>query len=488
MDLDARDSRDEGYLSPFWHCVKISHDALQRLERDDDDVNEYFDGFDFIGARDWIEGAGRIIGSTKRLKAIELWFADRGTGTDGQYTWIHELCEGLSRNRTIEKLYIDEANLDCILGLTPFFVHNDNLRCLEVSQASPHEMDALLKILSKCKSGLEFIKIESKMSDSQQVIFFNSLSEMHSSLLELWIGNRRFGKKGIVALANLLMNPACKIRLLQVDSGISYYDNDSVLSDAMIGNSSMNSLHLTGSPRAPYLSSILSHQMCSIENIWLVDCGFDDDDIICLGGALADNRSLKHLYLESDSVTAEGWRGFSVCFATPLALNILDIEYTEIDEDGAMAIVAALISVNILSMERLLIGNESNSKVRESLSRVLCDNSSIDNTFLSCHTLHTIQYGYQHEPPDDCENYLQLNMNKNKVEVARQKIMEQHFSGSNLESNVHVFARMPVSVLPTAIEWIGRDNLGYSLMFCCVQSIPALLEQLPEPGVKRRRR
>ena len=288
------------------------------------------------------------------------------------------------------------------------------------------------------------------------------------------------------------MNPACKIRLLQMDSGITFYDNDSVLRDAMIKNSSMKSLHLTGSPRVPYLSSILSHQMCSIENIWLVGWGFDDDDIICLGGALADNRSLKHLYLESDpvtrEVTAEGWRGFSVCFATPLALKTLDIENMEIDEEGAMAIVTALISANILSMERLLIGNESNSKVRESLSRVLCDNSSIDNTFLSCHTLHTIQYGYQHEPPDDCEHYLQLNMNKNKVEVARQKIVEQHFSGSNLESNVHVFARMPVSVLPTAIEWVGRDNLGYSLMFCCVQSIPALLEQLPEPGVKRRKR
>ena len=79
-------------------------------------------------------------------------------------------------------------------------------------------------------------------------------------------------------------------------------------------------------------------------------------------------------------------------------------------------------------------------------------------------------------------------MNTNKALVARQKIMEQHFSGSKLESNVRVFARIPFSVLPTAVEWIGRDNLGYSLMFCFVQSIPALLEQLPEPGVKRRKR
>ena len=355
MDHEARD-RDEGYQSPPWQSTWMSRDVLQRLERDDDDVNEYLEGFNFVDAGSWIEGAGRIIGKTTRLKEMDLWFTTRGS--DGQNAWIYELCEGLSRNRTIEKLSLfldmDDEDVDCIVSLTPFFVHNDNLRCLEVSRIpSPKscDLDALLKILSKCKSGLEFIKLELGMSDSQQVIFFNSLSEMHSNLLELWISSK-LGKMGTIALANVLMNPACKIRLLQMNSGITYYDDDCVLHDAMIENSSIKSLHMTRSPRLPYLSSILAHQMCSIENLWLVGCDFDDEDIICLGVALADNRSLKHLYIESDSVTAEAWRGFSVCFATPLALETLDIENTEIDEEGAMVIIAALTPANILSMER----------------------------------------------------------------------------------------------------------------------------------------
>ena len=259
MDHEARD-RDEGYQSPPWQSTWMSHDVLQRLERDDDDVNEYLEGFNFVDAGSWIEGAGRIISKTTRLKEMDLWFTTRGS--DGQNAWIHELCEGLSRNRTIEKLSLfldmDDEDVDCIVSLTPFFVHNDNLRCLEVSRIPSRtscDLDALLKILSKCKSGLEFIKLELGMSDSQQVIFFNSLSEMHSNLLELWISSK-LGKMGTIALANVLMNPACKIRLLQMNSGITYYDDDCVLHDAMIENSSIKSLHMTRSPRLLYLSSI----------------------------------------------------------------------------------------------------------------------------------------------------------------------------------------------------------------------------------------
>jgi hypothetical protein len=148
-----------------------------------------------------------------------------------------------------------------------------------------------------------------------------------------------------------------------------------------------------------------------------------------------------------------------------------------------MTIIRALALANNTSMRKLIIGHETSSSVREAISRVLCDKSSIDSTFSSCHSLHTIAYR-QSDIQDDCEYYLQMNKNDDIAEVARRKIFEEHFSEAKLDTNVQMFARLPASVLP---EWIGRDGLGYSLMFRFVQSIPALVAHLPEPGVKRRK-
>lgn len=114
---DTRYDRNQGYNPPSWYNVQLTEDKLQRLERDDDDVNDYFEGFDFVYARDWIQGAGRIIGNTKRLKTIDLWLDSRS-----RYKWIHELCEGLSRNRTIEMLDL-HTNLE-----------DDNMKLLRVGR------------------------------------------------------------------------------------------------------------------------------------------------------------------------------------------------------------------------------------------------------------------------------------------------------------------------------------------------------------------
>ena len=63
-----------------------------------------------------------------------------------------------------------------------------------------------------------------------------------------------------------------------------------------------------------------------------------------------------------------------------------------------------------------------------------------------------------------------MNENENKVEVAREKILNSHFTGEAVD--IGVFARMPEALLPHAIEWIGRDRLGFSLMYQFVGGYP----------------
>jgi hypothetical protein len=48
------------------------------------------------------------------------------------------------------------------------------------------------------------------------------------------------------------------------------------------------------------------------------------------------------------------------------------------------------------------------------------------------------------------------NKNPNKVEVAREKILETHFTGKH--SDIQAFATITVTVLPNAMEWIGRER------------------------------
>ena len=63
-----------------------------------------------------------------------------------------------------------------------------------------------------------------------------------------------------------------------------------------------------------------------------------------------------------------------------------------------------------------------------------------------------------------------MNYNENKVKVARKKIMKSHFAGEAVD--ISVFALMPEALIPHALEWIGRDKLGFSLMYQFVAGYP----------------
>jgi hypothetical protein len=69
---------------------------------------------------------------------------------------------------------------------------------------------------------------------------------------------------------------------------------------------------------------------------------------------------------------------------------------------------------------------------------------------------------------------LGMNSNPDKSKVAREKILKCHFFGGN--TGIHTLACMHESVLPYAIEWMGRDAHGYSAIFDFVKSFPNLFD------------
>ena len=68
---------------------------------------------------------------------------------------------------------------------------------------------------------------------------------------------------------------------------------------------------------------------------------------------------------------------------------------------------------------------------------------------------------------------MRLNQNDNKAEVARQKILQYHFSSG--EINIQDFVGMELKVFSRAMLWIGRDVDGLSLFHNLLQSVPTLL-------------
>lgn len=128
------------------------------------------------------------------------------------------------------------------------------------------------------------------------------------------------------------------------------------------------------------------------------------------------------------------------------------------------------------------------------VARVLCDRTSINSTFSSNHTLFAwgVESGQLDDPDDldvvfEMESSFGMNRDKNKSAVARKKFLKHHFPGGG---GAKAFLIMPETAMPNAIECIGRDRHGYSLMYDLARELPTLFDnrrELHEEGKKRKR-
>ena len=101
--------------------------------------------------------------------------------------------------------------------------------------------------------------------------------------------------------------------------------------------------------------------------------------------------------------------------------------------------------------------------------------------------------------PDDLVPLLKLNENKDKAEVARQKILQTHLS-DNDTSKMQELLDMELEVLPSVVEWIGRPShvgwkgtnvSGLSAMYNLTRRLPDLFDSSPltqkKPSMEKRK-
>jgi len=143
------------------------------------------------------------------------------------------------------------------------------------------------------------------------------------------------------------------------------------------------------------LATMLKMPGIKLENLVMgIDNIREDEGALIITNALAGNSTLKNLHIVNDwSITAEGWTHFS---------------------------------------------------------KLLCDTSSVNKTYLSNHTLADMSPQYSNIP-NHIQSLLDSNKNENKEQIATRKILKHHS-----HFNVQPFFEWEFKVLPLLVNWFAN--------------------------------
>ena len=510
---------DEEDTDPYGLCY-LTDKRVSRLNRNDPSLVELR-----VKSSDWIDGAGLAIGRSKVLRTLIVIF-------DLTINSLYGLWSCLARNESISDfslIFKNDFYVDVFHHLVPFFQYNCNLRSLRfVNECeSSSSIRPLARVLPKCNTDrLESVQIYwNYTSDDEGVAqLFESLNNK-PSLKDLNFGGFDLLLMGCRALANLLRKPSIKIDSLTFFECIIVEAGMNILCNAMTKFNTLQSL---------CLEDVLFHPLSTLTTMDLNRVGIDDEGLISLGEALTVNKTLKSLELaNNDSITLVGWQGFARCLSNPnSSLKELHLQNCNIDDakagvifsslrenstlealylfdnddigrDGLVAFFEVLLmSTTTVIGELWLPDSVPFGQIKDDeydiLIRALCDTSSIAATYSSNHTFFYCErfddnrwYFRDRTIYDLIENLLGMNSKSDKRVVARHKILEHHFDDEENSRGINALLQMHETVLPNAIEWIGRDEQGYSAMFDFVQNFPYLLDvsrgKLSDTPTKRRK-
>ena len=163
-----------------------------------------------------------------------------------------------------------------------------------------------------------------------------------------------------------------------------------------------------------------------------------------VASALVNLNQLNELDLRSNrSITIKGWKKVSALLEIDTKLEKLNIEYNNIGDEETLVFANALVSNTTL--KTLEIGrNRITPEGWAPFSKLLCDTTSVNRTYLSNHTLEKIY------PTGDfhVNKYLALNKREDKQQVAMSKVLQRH-SHFDMEP----FFEWEFKVLPLMIQW-----------------------------------
>lgn len=337
---------------------------------------------------------GYYIGNNTQLQELRFYTAIDNVANESFY-------KEMSRNKSIQEISFWKISLNgkLLRMLTPFFKNNCNL--VEVTfYECDIEGDMLSVAIGNCNKSMRRIEMfNNGIRDGQLVDTITAL-RMHPQLEVLDLHSMTIGRNECTVLSSLLSCSATQLKILN-----------------------------------------------------LQDNNIDDEGVEYLVNALTNVKTLQKLDLCSNrSITIKGWKKVSTLLEGPDSklkmLRMLRTYGNSIENDGALVFAEALTNNSTLKTFNIEHGNSITDWAP--FSKLLCDTSSPNKTYLSNHTLHDI--GNIHLP-NDIKINLKLNTSANKDWVAMAKILRNH-----PHFDMEPFFEWEFKVVPIMINWFTKAS------------------------------
>ena len=408
-------------------------------------------------------------------KLVELDLYSTGINDEG----ANMLGETLSNGSSVKALNIGYNHSISSSGWNALINQLPHTSIVSLNLSSNNIDDAGLAALVNI-GALECLDLRdnSRITPTGWQSFFNSLQQRGTQLVKLDISYNKVGDKGTAALGRLLSNMNT---LKELDIGGMSYPPNNITSQGWVS-----------------LFTTLHGSNLDLADLNLGSNNIDDEGMQLLIPFVSRMRSLKELRLNDNrSVTPTGWLGLSRLLQSPnSALRQLDLDNNNLIDDVIVAFSSALVHNKTLKRLSLYgcLDDDDNDLITErgwdAISTLLCNKTSIMDTYSSNHILQSVCFDQYNEPdiPFHLKSYLELNGNKDKVEVARQKILQTYFSDDDT-SNIQELLDMELKNIPTVIAWIGwpvaihwsgMNMSGLSTMYNLMRRLPDLFDSSPQ--------
>ena len=365
-------------------------------EEEDDGEKEDF----VVREGDDLGWLGYFIGCSEVIEYLYICYLPEG-GDE-----INSFFEGMSQNRSIEELEMHSwIGDDSWISLGSFLGNNHNLSHLEFQGIAIGHEDTqnLASALDRMNHhSLKGLTMENTEIGDEGLAEIATALRLHPQLEKLQLYDNDLGRDGCIALGNSLSSWPHSNKLETLHIGSNAIDDEGLqaLVSDMMNCRSLKALDLMYNQSITAdglrsLSPLLQSENNSLETLYLYGINFGDDGAVALAEGLRGNKSLNQLWFcpSEAGITAVGWSAFS---------------------------------------------------------KLLCDTSTINNTYLSNHTLTKIGHGNE-DNPQYILDYLVMNKDRSDASISKSKILQSH-----ADLDMEPFFEWKTKFLPVIISWLQR--------------------------------
>ncbi|EJK62024.1 hypothetical protein THAOC_17383, partial [Thalassiosira oceanica] len=445
--------------------LRLKNDTQSELWLCRPDLSEYYEDYGLGSSRelDWL---GHFAKKSTRLESVGILGYDAFVNCSGQS--VDRFLDGLGKCNHIKKMYFAGIN-------------------------------DLAEIINKLGSAMKsnnfthFVVNECHLGVPETTFLFNTFRDMNS-LEELCIDCEEGVTNlndGAMAVCIPSLAACTGMRSLQLNYLNLRSNSCAALRDVFPQMATIRELVLTGNSLDDDCTRLLAQGLSDckqIQSLFLSENRISDNGLEVLVQSLP--TSVDALYLARNDITlarhvqllifrvlsiwgnplcAGGTGVIAASLANPeCRLEDLDLSQSNIGDEGT-----ATLAEGMRNNQRLTVMSLENNDITErgwnAFSTILCDASSIDDTYNSNHTLQSLG---DCRIPEDVQMMLHLNKDENKCRVAANKILQSH-----RHLDMRPLLGRELGLLPYVVAFLenfakSRPDLKLSSIFDFVRAMP----------------